>query len=125
MTRQSLLRFETLNLDATVRAHLSRVLKESKESRAVIALRMSECSGQEVTEASLNNWTAPSKDTWRIPACLIPAFCYVTEDYSLFDVLLKPLARRLATEDEERQSRIGEIDQKIHALQSEKERLLK
>lgn len=123
MTRQQQLRFETLNLDAAFRAHLSRVLKDAKDSRAVIALRMSEVSGHEVTESGLNNWTAGSKDSWRMPACLIPAFCFVTQDYSLFDLLLKPLAKRLATEDEERQSQIGKLIQDRDRIDQELERL--
>jgi len=123
MTRQTQLRFETLNLDALVRTHLSRVLKDAKESRAIIALKMAEVSGQDVTETSLNNWTAGSKESWRMPACLIPAFCYATDDYSIFDVLLKPLDRRLATEDEERQSKIGQLHQQRDQIDAELEKL--
>lgn len=58
-----------------------------------------------------------------MPVCLMPAFCYVTEDYSLFDLLLKPLGRRLATEDEERLSKLGKLHEERNKIDAEIQRL--
>lgn len=48
--------------------------------REVVAARMSAISGTVITLNVLNNYLAPSRDTARMPAILLPAFCQACGD---------------------------------------------
>jgi hypothetical protein len=68
----------SFDIDRQLRAMLSEALKHCPLSRWQVAARMSELTGQEITKAMLDSWTAESKEDHRFPAIFLPAFCEAT-----------------------------------------------
>jgi len=71
---------------------LSGIISQSRLSREQIAERMSDASGQEVTVAMLNAWTAESKRLHRFPLEFTPAFCRAVGNNKLIEALLKEMS---------------------------------
>jgi hypothetical protein len=65
----------SFDIDRQLRAAISEALKHCPLSRWQVAARMSELTGQEITKAMLDSWTAESKENHRFPAIFLPAFC--------------------------------------------------
>lgn len=57
-----------------VRHLMADAIKASQYNTAQIAARMSEFTGQTITEHQIHAWTAPSREAWRAPLEFIPAF---------------------------------------------------
>lgn len=72
-----------LDYNLAVRRFLSDVIKESPNSAAKIAVRMSELTGQTITEHQLHAWTAPSREGWRFPLEYLPAFEVACDTYAI------------------------------------------
>jgi hypothetical protein len=66
-----------------VRGVLMLAIKRSGKSRAQLADEITHLTGRELTEISLNKYTAPSRSDYRWPAELDRAFCYATGDDTL------------------------------------------
>jgi len=70
-----------LDIDAELRAALSEDLRHAVDergrdlSRAEVAARMSDFTGQEITLAMLHSWTAEAHKKHRFPAVFLPALC--------------------------------------------------
>jgi hypothetical protein len=73
----------SLNDSAVVRGVLIQSIRKSGKSRAQIAEDISFLSGRDVTEISLNKFTAESRTDYRWPAELDRAFCRATGDDTL------------------------------------------
>lgn len=71
---------------------LSEGIKKSGLSRNIIAAKMSEMLGYEITKTMLDAYTAESKENHRVPAEWLPPFCMVTNYYEPIK-LLNRLAR--------------------------------
>lgn len=65
----------SMDIDRLFREAISEALKNCPLSRYQVAARMSELTGQEITKAMLDSWTAESKEGHRFPAIFLPAFC--------------------------------------------------
>lgn len=116
---QSRLNFESFQIDEKIREVLGAVLKQSKFSRAYLAGHIQELSNQICTEEILHNWTGPSRSSYRIPACIVPAFCEVTGDLSLLDTILNPIDRRLVTEEDVYLAKVGQLYKRKFEIESE------
>lgn len=66
-----------------VRRLMASAIKASPMNAAEIAARMSDLTGQTITEHQLHAWTAPSREGWRAPLEFIPAFEAAAETTSL------------------------------------------
>ncbi len=64
----------SLNYTIELRHILSDALKKTPRSRYEIAARMSELTGEEITKAMLDAWTAESRTQWRFPFEYAAAF---------------------------------------------------
>lgn len=69
-----------LDIANKLRLALKAAIKQCQLSRPQIAGEMSHLLGHGVTRATIDSWTAESKEGNRIPAEYLPAFCRVTCD---------------------------------------------
>lgn len=72
-----------LNFSQALRHLLFEALKSCPLSRAEVAARMSELSGETITVHQLNAWTAESREGWRFPLEYLPAFEAAVETTTL------------------------------------------
>jgi len=63
------------DLGAQLRRWLSAAIKVSPLSRFMIAAKMSELIGREISKFQLDSWTAESKEGYHLPAEYLPAAC--------------------------------------------------
>lgn len=68
----------SLNIDAQIRGLVTMALKQTRLSRYEVAGKMSELLGKEITKATLDSWSAESKENHRFPLSYLPAFCRAT-----------------------------------------------
>ncbi|MBT9556836.1 MAG: hypothetical protein IV100_12450 [Myxococcales bacterium] len=68
----------SLDLDASLRKAVATAIAGCPHSRQTIADELTRLVGREVTETTLNAWTAPTKETHRFPAAYLPALVRVT-----------------------------------------------
>lgn len=73
----------SLNDSALVRGVLIQSIRKCGKSRAQLAKEITFLSGREITEISLNKFTAESRTDYRWPAELDRAFCRATGDDTL------------------------------------------
>jgi hypothetical protein len=105
----------TLNITLQLQEIIDKCIGQSPLSRDIIAGRMSELTGQQITRVMLDSWTSSAKQKHRFPAEFLPAFCIAVENNApinflagkcgIFtmmdkDVLLAEMARKMSTRDE-------------------------
>lgn len=95
--------------DGRLRALITGAIRGSRFSREQIAERMTLASGDEVTRAMLDAWTAPSKNGHRFPLQLMPAFCDATESHEILKDALAMLGARIATAEDLAYAEIGRL----------------
>jgi len=110
----------SLDIDSEFRAAVSRDIKKCPSSRYQIAARMSELTGQEITESMLNSWTAESKDRHRFPCQFFPAFIIATGQRDSFGVLSKKSGLFALPGPEALRAEIQRLDEEIRAKKEEK-----
>ena len=76
-----------LKADADVRRMLTDTLKSSPYDRNVIAERMSDLLGRQITKAQLDSWSAESKETHKFPLAYLPALIVAAEDKTLIRMI--------------------------------------
>ena len=114
----------SLAWDGKVRALLAAAIKACRYSREQIAERMTSLSGEEITRAMLDSWTAPSKNGHRFPLSLLPAFSEAAEDREILRDALALLGSRIATREDLAFSEIGRLH--LHGQKTrERERALR
>jgi len=72
-----------LNFNLVLRRLLSDLLKVFPVSREMVAARMSELTGDQITKHQLDSWTAESREGWRFPLEYLPAFEVAVETTGL------------------------------------------
>ena len=72
-----------LNFSHALRRLLSDLLKNSPQSREIIAGRMSELTGETITKHQLDSWTAESREGWRFPLEYLPALEVACETHQV------------------------------------------
>lgn len=119
---QARFEFEPFQIEMAVRNALSESLRECEQSRQWVAATIQELSGYPCTEAALHNWCAPSKKgIWRIPFCVVPAFCFATRDIRVFEVGQNPIKSMLISKRLEELAQLDEAERRIKARRAELE----
>lgn len=111
----------TKPMSARVREVVSEALKGMDCKRWVVAGQLSERCGMEITESMLNAWTAESKENHRFPLEIVPAFCEVTGDYTLMEMMAAACGCRLVTSEEVYLLKLGKINQAKRNLQKQEQ----
>lgn len=65
----------TLNIALQIQEIIDKSIGQCPVSREVIAGKMAELTGQQITRFMLDSWTSSAKQNHRFPAEFIPAFC--------------------------------------------------
>lgn len=110
--------------DGRLRALITGAIRQSRFSRDEIAQRMTLSSGEFVTRAMLDTWTAPSKNGHRFPLQFLPAFCDATESHEILRDALAMLGGRIATAEDLAFAEIGRLHVQGQKT-SERERALR
>lgn len=108
------------DLRAAIAGALKVAHKVLKKDRVAVASEMSQLLNCKITKATLDAWAAESKAQWRLPLEYARAFCEVTQDWSIFEVVLYPTNKRLANREELAAARLAECDLKIDRLKTER-----
>lgn len=111
-----------MDFDDVLRGIVSEALKKSSLSRYMVAGRMSELTGHEITKAMLDSWTAESKENHRFPAIFIPAFCKVVNNYDVLTFLCEKAGTFNMTGEMAIRAEIQEINETIARNKKEKEK---
>lgn len=72
-----------MDYSLAIRRMMADAIKASPLNARDIASRMSELTGQNITEHMLHAWTAPSRESWRPPFEFMPAFEAACETHAL------------------------------------------
>ncbi len=114
----------SLNIDTEIRNLLSSVLKRSPDSRPVIAGKMSELLGDEVTFHQLNAWTAEAKEGHRFPVAYLPAFESATGSFELSELLAGKRGGKFLVGEEALEAELGRVGREEQLLKQRKAQLL-
>ena len=115
----------SLNLAAELCATLSRALKETPLSRAQVAARMSDLTGEIITEPMLNAWTAKSHERHRFPLEYTAAFEEACGSYALQQLLARRRGCLVLIGKQARDARLGMIRRRMTEMRAEERALLK
>jgi len=116
----------SLDIDKELKAAITTDIKHATDetgkelSRADIAARMTNLTGDEVTLSMLNNWTAPSH-RHGLPAKYIPAFVIATGGQrNVYETLSRNSGLFALPGPEALRSEIQKLDEQIRKFKSEK-----
>lgn len=98
---------------------LGRALREHHESAAVVAARMSEIVGRQITEAALYAYTAPAKPEHDIGIVRLKAFIKVTGAIWLWDLLVQDDGLTVMMGREAHLAQLGHLQQRRVQLEEE------
>lgn len=110
----------SLDIDRQFREAISQALKACPLSRWQVAARMSEMTGQDITKAMLDSWTAESKEGHRFPAIFLPAFCDAAGCNDPLIFLGKSIGVFVLPGPEALRAEIQRIEEEINKKQAEK-----
>ncbi len=113
------------DITAELRATISQALKDCPDSRNIVAARMSDLTGAEITQSMLNAWTAESKEGHRFPAEYLPAFCLASNNYKVVDVITRPLGGRFFQGKAAMDAEQGQLQARIKEMQAQLKKLEK
>jgi hypothetical protein len=88
------------DMDHIIRVVLADAMKRCPKKRKQIADEMSHLLGRPVTEAMLNDYTSESHKVRRFPAAWAPAFCRVTSDSRVMQILADRSGLAIVGEEE-------------------------
>lgn len=114
----------SLNVQAQLRAALTKSIKRCTLSRWEIAGRMSMLVGQEISKYMLDTWTAESKEGHRFPAEYLPAFCEATGSHRPLRILAQKAGVFVLPGPDALRSEIQKLEEDIKSLQEERRRCL-
>lgn len=111
----------SLDYATELRNVLSEALKKTPQSRYLIAARMGELTGQDISKSMLDAWTAESKTPWRFPFEYAAAFEAACETTCLQELLGRKRGCRILVGEEALHAELGKvIEQKIELAEREK-----
>jgi hypothetical protein len=114
----------SLDYALELRHVLSDALKKSPKSRYQVAAEMSELTGQEITKAMLDAWTAESKTPWRFPFEYAAAFESACETTALQELMCRKRGSRILVGEDVLLAELGRLE-KTEAEIALRKRLLK
>ncbi len=100
----------SMGYNLAVRRLMSDAIKATPHNSAEIAARMSELTGQSITEHQLHAWTAPSREAWRMPLEFVPAFEVAAETTVLTSWLADVRGGRLLLGRETLAAELGRLE---------------
>jgi len=100
---------ETRPLALRIKDAIAESIKGSGMKRYVVAGKMSELLGAEVTESMLNAYTAESKEGYRMPAEYIPVFCKIVKYYTVLEILVSASGCRMIKSEDAYYLEIGRL----------------
>lgn len=105
-----------------VREALTHALSSCELSREEVASEMTRLTSEAVSVNHIHNWCSGAKREWRFPLEMAAAFCRITGDYGLIEVILEGTNLTLADEKTRKAARLGvlAVQKKKHA-QEERE----
>ncbi|MEZ5648658.1 MAG: hypothetical protein R3E60_06970 [Alphaproteobacteria bacterium] len=104
---------------------LSLALKDCPDSRAVVAAKMSDLTGQQITEAMLNAWTSPAHDRHRFPFEFAGAFEEATGTTCLQELLARKRGCKVLAGRQVLEAELGNIERSIVELTNKRKRIRK
>ena len=107
----------SLAMAAEVCAALARAIKDCPLSRGEIAARMSDLSGETISEHMLNKWTSKSSDGWRFPFEYAAAFEVATGSRLLQLALARKRGTLVMTPKDGRDAEIGRAQRELKEAQ--------
>ena len=113
----------SLNVGPELRATLSRVLKECPDSREVVAGRMSELLGVEISVHQLNAWTAESREGWRFPFEYAAAFEQATGCHALTELLARKRGCIVLVGEDALKAELGRLEMKESEIHKRRQTL--
>ena len=78
-----------VDLSLSIKTAMGQALKECQDSAPVIAARITEMTGREMTTAALYSYTAPARDDHNIDIIRFKAFVRATGAFWLWDMLVE------------------------------------
>lgn len=106
-----------LDFDLAVRHLIAEAIKHSALNATLIAARMSELLGFELSAHQLHSWTAPSRDAWRFPLAYLPALEVACETVAITTWLASVRGGRLRIGREALDSELGKQERLISEAQ--------
>ncbi|MGD9769765.1 MAG: hypothetical protein AB7U62_19190 [Pseudolabrys sp.] len=113
----------TLDLSLKIKTALGQALRESADKAHVIASRMSDLIGREITPDALYAYTAPSKPEHEISLIRFVAFVRVTGATWLYDVLVEDEGLIVMEGEEARFAHLGLLRQQHSQLVEQLEQI--
>ena len=110
----------SLNIHSRYCHLLTNSIKTSKYSRFEIAGRMSHLLGLEITKFMIDAWTSESKESHRIPAEFLPAFCAATESRAPLQMLSELAGMYCLPGEEALRAEIHKISEEENQLKLER-----
>ncbi len=112
----------SLDVSLSFRDCLTKAFTRCKESRFVIAARISELSGKEISKDILDKCTSSNLD-YGLRAEHVPAACYIAKTVDPIRILAAAVAGEVVTSDEADYVRLGRLLQEDQQRQIEIARL--
>jgi hypothetical protein len=87
--------------DHAARTIITRAIHQHpSKKRAQVAEEMSVLVGREITERMLDSWCAETKELHRFPLAFAAAFCQVTNNFDLIDLIVRKAGVRIMRADQ-------------------------
>ncbi|WKZ32957.1 MAG: hypothetical protein QY316_00695 [Thermodesulfobacteriota bacterium] len=114
----------SFSMEHRLNALLSKALKHCPLSRELVAGKMSELTGEEITKTTIDAWTASSKAKHRFPAKYLPAFIEATGDREILKVMAEMTGCYLVEGEDALLTELGRIEKTKEEL-AKKEKLVR
>lgn len=108
-----------IDLSLRIKTAMGRALKECPDSAVVIAARISEMTGRELTADALYAYTAPSKEDHDIGIIRFAAFVRATEAFWLWDLMVEDDGLVVLEGREAKLAQIGHLEQQRQLIDDE------
>jgi hypothetical protein len=108
-----------LSVADSLNAAIKAAIRNAPKSRETIADEMSELTGERITMAQINNWTADSHPH-DMPGRFYPAFCVATGDVELIRLQAEAAGIYTLPGPDALRAEIQKLDEEVHTLQAEK-----
>lgn len=99
-----------LDIDNVFRHFLSDLIKASSVSRTMLAAKMSELVGHEISKHQLDSWTAESRDGWRFPLAYLPALEVALDTHDVLAWLADLRGARLSVGRDALEAQLGKLE---------------
>lgn len=109
------------DLSLEIKTWLSRAIKawiaRTRADRYIFASLVASRLKRDVGRATIDSWCSPSHEEWRVQLDAASAICEVLEDWTLFDLVLKPSGKRVACQEENSLTQIADLNLKLAEMQ--------